>query len=70
MKSTITTSNINEYGRFDELVKTVNFEKAKEFFDKLTNSNLSQFEVNMEVNELLTIFILSNGIDIENYKIK
>ena len=70
MKSTITTNNINEYGRFDELVNTVDFNKAKEFFDNLTHSNLSKFEVNMEVNELLTIFILSNGIDIENYRIK
>lgn len=70
MTSTVNTSNINEYGRFDELVKSVDLNKAKEFFDKLTNSNLSIFEVNMEVDELLSIFILSNGIDIDNYRVK
>ena len=70
MKSPITSSNINEYGRFDDLVKTVNIDLAKKYFDDISGRDLSRFEVNIEITELLTIFILSNGIDIDMYKIK
>ena len=68
MKLTITHSNLNEYGRFDELVNSVDFLKAKDFFEKKFNREMSKFEINMEVISLLEIFILSNGIDVDLYK--
>lgn len=69
MKLPVNSQNLNEYGRFDELVKSVDLSLAKNYFDELLGRDLSVFEVNIEVNELLTLFVLSDGIDIDSYKI-
>ena len=68
MKLPVNSNNLNEFGRFESLVNTVDLDKAKLFFEELYNRSMSTFEVNMEVSELLTIFILSDGIDIDEYK--
>ena len=64
MSSLITENNINEYGRFDDLVKTVNIEKAQESLEKIYNKNLKIYEVSMEVHEILRKFILLGGFDL------
>jgi type I restriction enzyme, R subunit len=68
MKTSVNSNNLNEFGRFESLVNSVDINKAKDFFEKLLNKQLSTFEVNMEVSELLTVFILSDGIDLDEYK--
>ena len=67
MKNPVNCTNINEFGRFEALVNSVDIQKAKEYFEKIKGKELSIFDVNMEINELLTLFILSDGIDIDEY---
>ena len=61
----LTEININEYGRFDELKKSVDKEKAKEYFERIEGSTLIPPKVNMKVDKLLREFILSGGFEIE-----
>lgn len=63
MKLRLTESNINEFGRFDSLLKTVDKAKAKEFFEKLYNKKLIPPQVNRNVDLYLRKFILSGGLD-------
>ena len=58
-------SNINEFGRFDDLVESVDKVKAKEYFERIQNTTIPQFKVNIKVHNLLQEFILKNGIDIK-----
>lgn len=65
MSSGVTELNINEFGRFDELKKTIDKNKAKEYFEKLEGISLPQFKVNMKTQNLLIKFITENGTDFE-----
>lgn len=56
----ITEDNINEFGRFDELKKSVNIEKAKEFIKKNENKDLSDFQTRSYVDKILRSYIISN----------
>lgn len=60
----LTESNINEFGRFDELKKSVDKEKAKIYFEKIEQTTLTQLEVNIKIDKLLRKFLLSDGFDI------
>jgi len=57
MNSGITESNINEYGRFDDLKNTVNKNKTKGYFEKLEGTAISLKVVPMKVYNLLQKFI-------------
>jgi type I restriction enzyme R subunit len=65
MNSGITESNINEYGRFDELKNTVDKNKAKEYFEKLESSTIPPFKINIKVHNLLQKFIISGGFELD-----
>ena len=65
----VNENNINAFGRFDELLKSVDMEKAKNYLEKISNRELSMFDVNIEIGELLRKFILSNEFDIDDYKL-
>ena len=65
MSLNINENNLNEYGRFDELIETVNKQKAKEYFEKLENKKLPLPKVNIKIHKLLREFILKNGIEIQ-----
>ena len=65
MNSGITESNINEYGRFDELKNTVDKNKAKEYFEKLESSTIPPFKINIRVHNLLQKFIISGGFELD-----
>lgn len=56
--------NFNEFGRFDNLIKTVDKILAKQYFDNIEHKNLSLREVNMKVTKLVKKFILQGGFDI------
>lgn len=64
LASEVNEKNINEYGRFSELEKTVNKEKAKEYLENKTGKRLPPFIVNRDISKLLRKFILSGGFDI------
>ncbi|GFH41758.1 DEAD/DEAH box helicase [Lactococcus hodotermopsidis] len=64
MNLRVTEGNINEFGRFDDLINTVDKEKARKFIEKLEGEKIKPFQVNMKVNELLRKFILEDGFEI------
>lgn len=61
--TSVTENNINDFGRFDELIKSVNFKKAKETLDKVYNSDLKMYEVYGKVFNILRNYILNGIID-------
>jgi type I restriction enzyme, R subunit len=65
MNSGVTESNINEYGRFDDLKDTVDKIKAKEYFEKIEGIKIPLFKINIKVHNLLLKFISSGGVEIE-----
>ncbi len=65
MSLNLTENNINEFGRLDELKKTVNKTKAKEFFEAYEQAKLIPPKVNMKTDRLIRSFILSGGFEID-----
>ena len=63
MKLRLTEANINEFGRFEDLKKTVNKEKAKAYLEWRDKGVIILPIVMMEVDALLRKFILSGGMD-------
>ncbi|WP_290061463.1 type I restriction endonuclease subunit R [Paraclostridium bifermentans] len=60
----LTNTNINEFGRLDELKSSVNIDKAKAYFEKKEGTILILPKVNIRVDKLLREFILSGGFEI------
>lgn len=65
MSLRLNSTNINEFGRYDDLKKTVNKEKAKEYFEKIEGTKIIPPKVNVKVDNLLREFILGGGFEIE-----
>lgn len=61
MSKKINEANINEYGRFDNLKKTVDIMKAKEYFETIEGKKIPIPKVNLKIDNLLRKFILSGG---------
>jgi type I restriction enzyme R subunit len=61
----VVESSINEFGRFEDLKSTVDLAKAQEYFQKLENTKISLFRINVKVHNMLQEFILKGGIDVE-----
>ena len=61
----VTEANINEFGRFDELKASVDKSMAREYFEKLENTKIPTFKINIRIHNLLQKFILKGGFDIE-----
>ena len=60
MNLNVTESNINDYGRFDDLKNSVDKTKAKAYFEELEGCILPLPRVNIKVHNLLKDFILNN----------
>ena len=60
----LTNANINEYGRFDEVKKTVNKGKARQYFERKEGVRISPPKVNIKIDKLLREFILSGGFEL------
>lgn len=58
-------SNINEFGRFDDLKDSVDKTRAKAFFEQKEGKMLPLFKVNTRAAALLKKFILEGGFDID-----
>ena len=65
MKSYVTESNINEFGRFQDLIDTVDKSIAKKSLEEYQGRELRDFEVGISVDKILRQFILEGGFDIE-----
>lgn len=63
LHSDVDETNINEFGRFDDLVKTVNIEKAQEYFEKIENREIPVYEVNIKVNKLLRKIVIDGHLE-------
>ena len=61
----LTESNINEFGRFDDLKDSVDKARAKAFFEQKEGKTLPPFKVNTRAAALLKKFILEGGFDID-----
>lgn len=61
----LTESNINEFGRFDDLKDSVDKARAKAFFEQKEGRTLPLFKVNTRAAALLKKFILEGGFDID-----
>ena len=61
----LTESNINEFGRFDDLKDSVDKVRAKAFFEQKEGKSLPPFKVNTRAAALLKRFILEGGFDID-----
>lgn len=57
-------NNLNEFGRYDELKKTVDKAKAKDYFEKVESAKVIPPKVGIKVDKLLREFILSGGCEI------
>lgn len=65
MSCCVTESTLNEYGRFDDLVATVDKSKAKVYFEKLEGKPIPHPKVNPKASTLLREFVLSGGFEID-----
>ena len=65
MSCCVTESTLNEYGRFDDLVATVDKSKAKIYFEKLEGKPIPPPKVNPKASTLLREFVLSGGFEID-----
>ncbi len=60
----VTESNINEYGRFNALVETVDKAVAKHYFEATEGQPVPSFKLSMKINAILRKFILSDGFEV------
>ena len=60
----LTESNINEFGRFDELKRSFDKAKAKAYFEKAEGVSIIPPKVNMKMDNLLREFILQGGFEL------
>ncbi len=65
MSLRLNETNINEFGRYEELKKTIDKVKAMEYFEKTEGIKIIPPKVNIKVDNLLRKFILSGGFDIK-----
>ncbi len=63
VNSNIDESNINEFGRFDDLKNTIDIIQAKHYFDDIEKRDVPIFEVNLKIDKLLRKFIIDGNLD-------
>lgn len=61
----VTETDINAFGRFDELKATVDKQKAKAYFERVEGVKIIPPKVAVKIDSLLRKFILSGGFDIK-----
>ena len=65
MELKLTETNINEFGRLDELKNTIDKSKAKAYFENKEGIKLNPPKVNIRVDKLVREFILKGGFEID-----
>ena len=69
MNKIVNENNINDFGRIENLAKTVNMQKAKTYFEKAEGKALEPYEVFIKSERLLREFVLSGGFNINRKEI-
>ncbi|MFA9559865.1 type I restriction endonuclease subunit R [Evansella sp. AB-rgal1] len=64
MNFKVTENNLNEYGRFANLLSSVDKRKAREWLEKKHGTKLKPFEVIQQTDALIRKFVLEGGFDI------
>lgn len=64
MKYPLTEANLNEYGRYDALFKSMNKAVAKRYLDTVSETPIKSFQVDIKVNKYLRRFLLQGGFDL------
>ncbi len=64
MSRKVTEANINEYGKFKDLMDSANKTKAKSYFEALEHTTLTPPKVAMKLDALLRAFILQGGFNL------
>lgn len=67
MSLSINESNINQFGRFDEIIHTADVFKAQNYLQDRLCKEVSIFEVNLLIDTVLREFILSGGFNLDEY---
>lgn len=65
MDLNLNENNLNEFGCYDDLKKTIDTEKARKYFEVIEGKTIISPKVLIKADKLLREFILSGGIDIE-----
>ncbi|AON56942.1 type I restriction endonuclease subunit R, EcoR124 family [Herbaspirillum seropedicae] len=70
MNAKTTDVNLNEFGRFDALLATVDKQKAKAYFEAQEGKSIPAFKVNIKTENLLRMFIVHGdfALDVSNEK--
>lgn len=68
MALSINAKNLNEYGRFDDLLNSVNIDTAKISLEEIYGRTIEVWEAYMEVQKILRNFILQGGFDLKSLK--
>lgn len=61
MELNLNELNINEFGRLDDLKKSVDKQKARAYFESVEGAKVLPYKVNIRMDSLLRKFILSGG---------
>lgn len=64
MELNLNELNINEFGRLDDLKKSVDKQKARAYFESIEGTKVLPHKVNIRVDSLLRKFILSGGFEL------
>ena len=68
MSSHVTDRNINEFGRFDKLIKTADKQRAAEYFSAIAGKKIPPPKVSIQLDKLLRDFLKRGGFDLPQNK--
>ena len=60
----VTMDSINEFGRFEELLRTVNITTARQYFEAIEQKKLSIPQIHIKIDVFLRHFIFEGGFEI------
>lgn len=60
----VTEDDINEFGRFDKLMETLDLQRAIDYFEQRDGERLPAFRARVKADNLLRSFVLSGGFDL------
>lgn len=61
----LTENNLNEFGRFEKLVATIDTSRAIRFLSQYDSGYATEFRAKIRVRTLLKDFVLEGGFDLD-----